>query len=85
MSVERTWSAKIEVRQLGHVVTIDATPSQYDLKRDQSLEAVREAKAFIHPLREVAVIVYKTTKARGTERDRSFQVFRDKRGEVRYL
>jgi hypothetical protein len=82
----RTWTATITVGR----ETIPATTSRWDLLRDQTEEAVREAALFLpedvraYPAEEVSVTLYKTTKARGTERDRTFRLFRDRRGTVRY-
>lgn len=80
----RTWSATIEVRESRSIHEIAASTSEYDLVRDQSEVAAGEAALFLTDTNEVHVTVFKTTKARGTERDRSFHVFRDRRGQVRY-
>lgn len=84
----RTWSASIEVYDplVRRLTTVIATPSEYDLLRDQTQDAIRETVRLgllVWP-HEVHVILYKTTKARGTERYRTFYVFRDRQGVVRY-
>lgn len=81
---DRRWTAVIRVRDGRDVVDIPATDSEYDLLRDQTVTAVREAAPLVTDLSHVEVILFKTTDARGTERDRSFSVFRDRRGELRY-
>lgn len=86
MSQQRTWTAAVEVREsLGGrvIVEIPAATSEYDLLRDQTQAAVRESLVLLEE-GEVSVVLYKTTQARGTERDRSFTVSRDRRGVVRY-
>lgn len=80
MSEIRTWDATIEVDR----ESIPASLSEYDLLEDQSKAAVREAALFVGEAREVHVQIWKTTKARGREKDRTFYVFRDARGEIRY-
>jgi hypothetical protein len=81
----RTWTAKIEVRRGNLVALLDAQPSEWDLMRDQTSAAVREASVMLtDDAVQVHVILHKTTKARGTEKDRTFYVFRDRRGQVRY-
>lgn len=81
----RTWSAKVEVRRAGTTYILDAKPSEYDLLRDQANAAVREASVMLTDDAVcVHVVLYKTTKARGTEKDRTYHVFRDRRGQVRY-
>lgn len=86
IEITRTWTATIEVRE-GRVLTVlDATRSEYDLLRDQTDVAVREAASLgllVWP-NETHVVLWKTTKARGTEKDRTFHVFQDRRGVVRY-
>jgi hypothetical protein len=80
----RTWTATIQVRTpRSGMVVLDATVSRWDLLRDQTDVAVREAAVLLEE-GEVSVVLHKTTKARGTERDRLFTVYRDKRGVVRY-
>lgn len=79
----RTWTATIQVRTRSGMVVLDATTSRWDLLRDQTDVAVREAAVLLEE-GEVSVVLHKTTKARGTERDRLFTVYRDKRGAVRY-
>jgi hypothetical protein len=83
---QRTWSASIEVRTAYQVVAFDATPSEYDLLRDQTDAAVREAASLVDVdgARDVTVVLWKRTAARGLERDRSFAVYRDKHGDLRY-
>lgn len=80
----RTWTAGIVVRDKGQVRSIEATPSRYDLLRDQTISAVDEAIPFLSDTADVHVVLFKTTKARGTEEDRSFYVRRDRDGLVRY-
>ena len=80
----RTWSAEIILRLGPAQATLIATPSEYDLLSDQTKSAVREAACLTNDATEVHVVIYKTTKARGAERNRSYTVFRDRRGQVRY-
>lgn len=85
MDQPRTWTAKIEVRERGASTTIDASLSDADLLRDQVETAVRESCLLgVIGTAEVEVVVYKTTRARGTERDRSYRPFLDGRGVLRY-
>lgn len=83
VEITRTWTATIEVRVQGRMTVLDATTSRWDLLRDQTVEAVREASCFL-PDHDVTVVLWKTTRARGTERDRSFRPFLDRRGVLRY-
>jgi hypothetical protein len=80
----RTWTAKIEVRTSRGVLALDAADSPLDLLRDQTNVAVREAEQYVSDVSTVEVVIYKFTIARGRRRDRSFSVFRDRRGQVRY-
>jgi siroheme synthase len=85
MTFPRTWTAKVEVRRGNTVALVDAKPSEYDLLHDQTVAAVREAEVMLTDDAVcVHVVLYKTTKARGTEKDRTYHVFRDRRGQVRY-
>ncbi len=81
----RTWTATVEVYvpRTRETITIQAMTSRWDLLRDQTQAAVRDAAILLEE-GEVRVILHKTTKARGTERDRAFSVYRDKHGVVRY-
>lgn len=84
----RTWTADIVVydRKARVTTTINATDSERDLLRDQTNVAVRES-ALLGVLSDdydVDVILYKHTQVRGTERDRSFRPFIDRRGMLRY-
>lgn len=88
IEITRTWTATIEVYEPGirRMTTLQVANSRSDLLRDQTQDAVREAARLgllVFP-NEVHVILWKTTKARGTEKDRTFHVFRDRRGVVRY-
>lgn len=62
----------------------EAQRSEYDLLRDQTEVAAKEASAFVDTHETVRVVLYKETKARGVERDRDFRVWRDRRGIIRY-
>lgn len=89
----RRWTATINVMgwmDLGwrpeRGEQVKATPSEYDLQRDQLRSAVREAGEYIEAgLGEVATIqLYKTTKANGTVPDQHWVVERDERsGKIR--
>lgn len=74
----RRWSATIVVNG----VTLPATDSEYDLQEDQRKSAIREAAMFLDEADRVDAVIYKTTKARGTEPDHRFTVYRgwDRRG-----
>ena len=80
----RTWTASVTVWSRGTRLTFAATDSEYDLLRDQTLVAVREASPFVDDASQVEVTLWKNTKARGLEADRRFNVWRDRRGDVRY-
>jgi len=89
IEITRTWTATIEVqdRRTGRVTVLDASRSEWDLLRDQIAVGVREAwlLGVVNSRDEfVRVVLWKTTKARGTERDRSFVPFLDRRGVLRY-
>jgi hypothetical protein len=81
---DRTWTATIDIEQFGGIATLDASVSEYDLLRDQTNVAVREAAMFLDDDSTIRVNIFKRTHARGIEHDRSFSVFRDRRGVVRY-
>lgn len=90
----RTWTADIVVydRKARTTTTINATDSEYDLLRDQTNVAVNEAALLgVVPCYanhtddyDVTVVLWKRTKARGLERDRSFKPFIDRRGVLRF-
>lgn len=65
--------------------TITAPAAEYDLLRDTAQAAVGAAVPYLTPTAWVSVTIYKTTQARGRERDRSYSVTRDRRGRVVYL
>ena len=82
---QRTWTAVIEVRDNLRMTRIAATNSEADLLHDQTEAAVREASCLLDEKHiSIHVILVKTTKAHGVRHDRSFQVYRDNRGIVRY-
>jgi hypothetical protein len=86
IEITRTWTAQIRVYTYGHGVTVhNSSNSEYDLLRDQTVIAVHEASRFLSDGTEVSVDLYKTTKARGTEKDRTVLVVRGRKGEVRYI
>jgi len=77
---ERTWTASI-VSSAG---TIEAEASACDLLRDQALAALEEAWLLGVALEAgTEIVLYKRTRARGLERDRSFRPFLDRRGRLR--
>jgi hypothetical protein len=80
----RTWTAQIEVDYPGAALVVESIESEYDLLRDQINAAVGEAVRYLSDTSWVRVVLYKTTKQGGTRKDRSFSVFRDRRGQVRY-
>lgn len=80
----RTWTATIEVRENRVLTVLDASRSEWDLLRDQTHSAVQEAALLGVDLFDVTVVLWKTTQARGTERDRSFRPFLDRRGVLRF-
>jgi hypothetical protein len=86
IEITRTWTATIEVSEPGvGKTTYAATTSEYDLLRDQTQVAVREAARLLRSWNtDVTVVLWKQTKARGIQRDRIFHVFQDRRGEIRY-
>lgn len=82
MQTNRTWTATITIKGQTYV----APQSEYDLLRDQTLKAVL---ATVEPMRrafatDATVKLYKTTKARGTQLDRTVSVYTDRQGTVRY-
>ncbi len=64
----RTWDAVIEIEG----VEIEASPASHDVLRETVASAAREAM-LLGP--EAHIVVFKTTKARGRERDRSFHAW----------
>lgn len=80
----RTWTASIQVWDGRRTTTFAASDSEHDLLKDQTDVAVREAGVLVDDASEVHVTVWKQTKARGLEEDRTFYVFRDARGGLRY-
>lgn len=81
----RTWTAEIKVYdpRTRTYTRMAATDSEWDLLRDQTGAAVREALPLVDEC-EVSVVMFKTTKAHGTRQDRVYNVWRDARGMVRY-
>lgn len=76
----RRWTATIEIDG----VVLDATLSSSDLKQDQTRQAIADVAALGED--KASIEVYKTTKANGTVRDRSWAVYRDPRtGQLRAL
>jgi hypothetical protein len=69
----RTWTATITVASGAESETVDASPSPWDTLRETAKATLAEAVEYIaagHGT-EAFVTLYKTTKARGTEEDRS--------------
>ena len=84
----RTWTADIEVydRKTRLRNTVAATDSWLDLLKDQTETAVEEAwlLGVVNDDYEVVVRLWKHTKARGLEVDRTYRPFLDQRGRLRY-
>lgn len=82
----RTWTAIIRVETFRGATEMAAEDSKADLLRDQTQAAVREAAVLLDDTtpQTVRVVLVKRTQARGAERDRSFTVYRDRRGVLRY-
>jgi len=76
METDRRWSARIEfLTETGRrIEVVDATASDYDLQRDQLRSALREAMEYIAAglAVDAHVELFKTTKAHGTRRDRTW-------------
>ena len=72
VATKRTWQA--ELRFDGYVSgeRMPATPSPYDTLRETARHAERELAEYLREglAQEAWVVMYKTTKARGTEYDR---------------
>lgn len=69
----RTWTATITVGTGPSAETVDASPSEWDTLRETAAAARAEAVEYVRAGLgdEARVTLYKTTKARGTEEDRS--------------
>lgn len=69
----RTWTATITVGRGSIEETVDATPSRWDTLRETAKAALAEAAEYVAAGHgsTAMVTLYKTTKARGTEEDRS--------------
>lgn len=69
---QRTWQAELRFDDYERGVRISADPSQWDTLRLTARDAERQAAEYLREgLAQAAwVVMYKTTKARGTERDR---------------
>ena len=76
----RRWTAIIEIDG----VELDATLSSQDLKQDQTRQAIADVQAL--GADQAGITVYKTTKGKGTVRDRYWTVYRDDRtGQLRAI
>lgn len=80
-TITRRWTAVIRDRDTG--VEVDATPSHNDLKVDQRKQAMRDARDL--GIEAGDVILYKTTKAHGTVRDRAYWFHTNDQGEMFYV
>jgi hypothetical protein len=69
----RTWTATITIGSGPSAETVDASPSEWDTLRETAVAARAEAVEYVRVGLgdEARVTLYKTTKARGTEEDRS--------------
>jgi hypothetical protein len=76
----KTWTARIEIAG----ETLDATPSRWDTLKETTRAALLETAEYVQAgfADHARVVLYKTTKARGTERDRSYLVGADRDGAV---
>lgn len=77
----RTWTATIN---LGDGEEIPVTEYTWDVLRETTKAAAIEAGSLLAPGEEARITLYKTTKARGTEKDRTFNVYRDEAGKLRW-
>lgn len=66
----RTWTATVTIGR----ETVAAEVSEYDLLKDQTQSAAREAM-ILSGGEEAKITMYKETKAHGRQADRSFQVY----------
>lgn len=67
----RTWTATVTIGS----ETVPAEDSEFDLLKSQTDSAAREAM-IMSDGEDATVTLYKETKARGREADRSYQVYR---------
>jgi len=84
----RRWSAEItfygsdlELAFRRNGETITATPSEYDLQKEQARSAVSESAEYLRAgIGTIAhITLFKTTKANGTVKDQTWYVERDDR------